>query len=213
MRGKMTKLFMCLLAVLLLSGRSAQAAGAGEDGFYTRFDAAYAAAPDRADWGYVLRAGFGKRRNDHFRTEFMLTRHRHELDGIRREGMVLGASKGRVSAMTALANVYWDIFTWKGVTPYIGAGVGVSRNKMTDIAIYPAVLKGTTKFRLAGQVGAGVGIALPKNLELDLGWTYMDMGNFETKASYNPWMADSYHSARREDIRSHEFHIGLRYNF
>lgn len=182
------------------------------DGFYTRFDVAYAKAEGQFDRGYVLRTGFGKKYTDHLRGEFSLSRHRHDLKGIRQVDNIRGETNGRISSLTAMVNGYVDLFEWKGFSPYVGIGAGVSRNKMTNVGLYPIVLKGLTKYRLAWQAIGGIGIELPKNLILDIGYSYVNLGDFQTKKTYDYVIPIAY-SARKEDVRSHEFHIGLRYNF
>ena len=66
--------------------------------------------------------------------------------------------------------------------------------------------------RHAGMWAFSANLAATKNLMLDVGYDYVDLGYFETKATLRAG-SDAVWNARREDAASHEFHIGLRYNF
>lgn len=104
-----------------------------------------------------------------------------------------------------MTTTYADLFSYKGITPYIGAGIGVSRNDMPDMVVNGRQKFGDTVFRLAWKAVGGVGIDLPENLVLDIGYVYADLGRFSTKAVFGP--------AMHQDVKVRKVYIGLRYNF
>ena len=64
----------------------------------------------------------------------------------------VGRSQGKLKRADLMANAYFDLGTWSGLTPYVGAGVGVSYNesqgsvnyfKTSDGTPYGADLSGT----------------------------------------------------------------------
>ncbi len=183
-----------------------------DEGFYTRFDTGYAAAEGGFDANYVLRTGFGYRLGKAFRTEFTVSRRRFDMSGMREIDFRRGATKGRISSIAMTLNGYWDVLRFDVFSFYVGGGVGIGRNKTTDVVIGEALLKGRNKYDFVWHAGGGAAFNLPKNLMLDVGYDYVDLGYFETKATLRAG-SDAVWNARREDAASHEFRIGLRYNF
>lgn len=87
------------------------------------------------------------------------------------------------------ANAYIDLGTWWGVTPYIGAGVGAAYNELES--------KGRWNFAWAGMAGAAYHMS--RNLSIDFGYRYVDLGRANILA------------IRADDITAHEFRVGFRY--
>lgn len=132
---------------------------------------------------------------------------------------------GRVDALTALVNVYADLGTWWGLTPYIGAGVGVAdigtARAFTQTSCYldacdgspgtgprEAVTRpGRSVASFAWALTGGVSFALGNGFSLDAAYRYVDLGKIRTGV-------DSYGSGTRlKDLNASEFRIGLRYDF
>ena len=108
----------------------------------------------------------------------------------------------KYSALTVMANVYYDIGNFNGFTPYVGAGVGVSRNQISDISL-PATSSGGTKTSFAYALHAGVSYDYSEALALDASYRYIDLG----KGKSNGDVIDY------DNLISHDFRIGLRYRF
>lgn len=125
-----------------------------------------------------------------------------------------------------MANVYADLGDWNGVTPYVGFGVGAirTRTNSTFASIYDRdngsttylnanVLSGAGKTQLAWALMAGAAIAVDKNISIDLGYRYLNLGStttapFVTQIWPNtPLVA----KVKTNDIKAHEFRVGLRY--
>jgi len=115
----------------------------------------------------------------------------------------------QLSSHAVMANVYYDIKTKSKFTPFIGGGIGVSRNKtqsdVTVIATNAPAKASTTKNNFAWNLGAGVGYQLTDAITLDASYRYVDLG----KAVWGtPTM-----EITGQDLTSHEVTIGLRYAF
>jgi opacity protein-like surface antigen len=132
---------------------------------------------------------------------------------------------GRVDALTALVNVYADLGTWWGFTPYIGAGVGVAdigtTRSFTQTSCYLDACDGTpgvgpreavkrpdrSVAALAWALTGGVSVALGHGLSLDAAYRYVDLGRMRTGV-------DSFgYGTRFKNLTANEFRIGLRYDF
>jgi len=127
---------------------------------------------------------------------------------------------GRKSEALFLANAYFDLGTWSGITPYVGAGIGTSRNTITgftDLNVPNAAIayaNSDSKWNLAWALYAGFGWAITDSLTVDLGYRYVDLGDAQsgdlfgfngTNTIYNPMIFN--------DLTSHDVVLGVRYNF
>ncbi len=115
---------------------------------------------------------------------------------------------------TMMFNAYHDIGKFGGFVPYVGAGLGWAYHKMDDVIISdpgsPNPQFGEDKLSFAWSLMAGVGYQLSDRAVLDLGYRYMDMGSArsshnDTTNSWNPRL-------EIDDIRAHEFKVGIRYH-
>lgn len=136
----------------------------------------------------------------------------------------------RVSAIEIMANAYVDLGTYAGFTPYVGAGVGLTRlkftslrnssvcidasgNQITGCSGPTATHAGLDSTRLTFALMAGAAYDLTKNLKLDLGYRYSrvkggDMFNFDAaSAAVGATGVQGKHS----DLSSHQLKAGLRY--
>lgn len=134
---------------------------------------------------------------------------------------------GSKSEWLFLANAYADLGTWYCVTPFIGAGVGMSRNTISNFVdqgvgslagggIGPSVAYGDTasKWNFAWAVHAGLAYKVTNNLTLEMSYRYVSLGNgvtgdlraFDgTNNVYNPMQ---FHDITSQDVR-----FGMRWNF
>jgi opacity protein-like surface antigen len=85
---------------------------------------------------------------------------------------------------TFLFNGYVDLGTWYCFTPFIGAGVGATRNTITNFGDSSEAVGGDShsttdfsKWNLAWALYAGVGYKVTDNLTLELSYRYIDLGN------------------------------------
>jgi opacity protein-like surface antigen len=109
--------------------------------------------------------------------------------------------RGNISSWVGLVNGYVDLGTWWGMTPYIGAGVGLASNTlsgMTDQGIVsytvtgPLVTAGPSggyfsdgsKTNFAWALMTGLDFDVTQNLKLELGYRYLDLGKYTSGASH-----------------------------
>ena len=120
-------------------------------------------------------------------------------------------TSAKLSNLAVLFNVYADLGTWSGFTPYIGAGIGVARNKFANYSgtyfigpahpaygtvcpggpwVAPAVetcaspsqFGSGTRTQLAYAAMAGTAIEISPQLKLDLGYRFMHYGKAQSGA-------------------------------
>ena len=119
-----------------------------------------------------------------------------------------------------LANGYIDLGDWGGVTPYVGAGVGVAAyqiSAMKDRALYPAdafsFAPNASGSNFAWSLTAGASYHLSANLVLDLSYRYVNMGTYKTGAiacnALNP--GGCHFESQHFDMASNDLRIGLRW--
>lgn len=177
-----------------------------DEGFYTRWDmgGVYSTkTPLRK--GVNIQAGFGQKWADMFRGEFTFEYTRTVMKGPQAYDGQAADVRTRLPSLTAVAAIYVDLFEYKNVMPYIGVGAGVSRNHLPDAVADGRQVFGDTRFRAVWKIMGGLGILLPKNLVLDIGYAYMDLGDFSTKTSFPPVL--------KQEAKVRKVNIGLRYNF
>lgn len=122
------------------------------------------------------------------------------------------------SEAVALANVYFDLGTWHGITPFVGAGVGLSRNTIanfTDINTPNAgVAYGKTDSRnaLAWALHAGIGYEVSPNFTIEMAYRYIHLGNGQSGdlITYTG-VNNVYNPMKFKDISSHDFKIAMRW--
>lgn len=151
------------------------------------------------------------------------------------DGLFEGSTtyRGRYTAIVGLANAYIDLPKWSVVTPYIGGGIGFARNKFSGFETVSngsfhefatgdvrseteggfAGAKSTTSF--AWALMAGVGIDLDEHATLDLGYRYVHLGSsLAVSTDIIDCSCGTIGSPLTgSDLESHEFRIGLRYEF
>ena len=132
--------------------------------------------------------------------------------------------KGNLSSIVALFNGYVDLGTWNCLTPYIGAGIGYASNRITGLTDQGALtgsLNGATlgtagsgtKSGVAWALMAGLGYEVNKNLTLEIGYRYLNLGEGQSGRIQNAFLPESYTPLKAKEIDSHDIKIGMRWNF
>lgn len=141
--------------------------------------------------------------------------------------VVSNTYKGNLSSMVALFNAYVDLGTWNCLTPYIGAGIGYASNRisgLTDQGVVQSTFPGYngptlatsnagTKGGVAWALMAGVGYEVNKNLTLEVGYRYLNLGDAQSGVLRNAFNTEVYGPLKVKDIDSHDIKIGMRWNF
>ncbi len=121
-----------------------------------------------------------------------------------------------------LGNGYFDIGTWSGFTPYVGAGAGFSLTTtasstnwyMSNGVAYHVTTDGfyfnwdqsssTLRYQFAWALMAGVSYAVTPQFLIDLGYRYINLGTL-------PGIANSSGQVVTMPMNAQEIRIGLRY--
>ncbi|SCY69183.1 outer membrane protein [Microvirga guangxiensis] len=164
----------------------------------------------------VLGIGMGYRFSPMFRADVTLDhRFNSRFKGLPSgDGIAAGSvfDKGRFQSSTLMLNAYADLGTYRGLTPYVGAGIGVARNvlanyvRITDPAAEDR-LSGGGDYDFAWALMAGLGYKLSDSFTLDLGYRYASLGDVKTRG---------YETGAGADVKfigSHEMRLGVRYAF
>ena len=112
-----------------------------------------------------------------------------------------------------MLNGYYDFKNKSKFTPYLSAGVGVSRIE-NKVSINPEAL-GTsenittdTNNNFTWTAGAGVAYKVTENVALDLAYRYVDAGETDVSQSFEGTKLKN-----TADLVSHDYSLGVRYNF
>jgi opacity protein-like surface antigen len=123
------------------------------------------------------------------------------------------------SEWLALFNAYVDLGTWYGITPFIGAGVGGSRNTISayrDFGTYNnsssyAYADSASKWNLAWAVHAGLAYRVTPGLTVELAYRYVDLGS-AVSGDVIAYNANRYYNPTDfKDITSHDVKFGVRW--
>ncbi|MDC9824029.1 outer membrane beta-barrel protein [Devosia sp. ZB163] len=167
-----------------------------------------------ADTGWLVGAAVGVRITDNLRGEVEVSTGSLGLNDVTISGgpaapvdgsVALPLTDGSASTTYLLGNVWFDIDTGAGFTPYVGAGVGVGF--VSADAVIGAPLNASVDLSgwgLAYQVGAGVKIDVADNIALDLGYRWKAIVDAEVEGNGNDAVAD---------YGSHVVQAGLTFGF
>jgi opacity protein-like surface antigen len=90
----------------------------------------------------------------------------------------------KVDSVTGLLNVYGDLGTWYGLTPYIGVGAGFAHLQAANFNVASAPFgndgDSTGKWNFAWAYMAGVSYKVFGNYNIDLGYRHVNMGDANT---------------------------------
>jgi len=114
----------------------------------------------------------------------------------------------KIQTDTALVNLYADLGTWSRFTPYIGAGIGMARVKVSDFAgpTPPGIgAAAQTQWNLAWAAMAGTAFAISRNIQVDIGYRYLGFGNVQT--SDGPGGHMTFRNLAAQEVR-----VGLRWS-
>jgi opacity protein-like surface antigen len=161
--------------------------------------------------------------------DYLFQRDVHYFGTDPRSNNGLFRNSTELGGYTVLANGYFDIGTWSGVTPYVGAGAGYAfwRNgniKNVPIAQTPGVgfmpyFDPTTgspivRYRIGGSRGsfawalmAGASVDLGLGLKFDLGYRYLNIADGDLVAN------GATVATKLKSLGVNQFRIGLRYAF
>ena len=202
----------------------------------------------RADTGWFAGAGIGYEFNGflrgditgEYRTTGLRTSSYSDFgfsgcDGLGcyyQQGRTTNLSAGRYEGAVFLANGYFDLGTFYGVTPFVGGGVGVAFNNLTGFTDSGSTVTQTTyqsgqivngggvsaggtfkdkgKTNFAWALHAGFAFAVSHNLKLEVGYRYINLGQASTGV-LNCFCGQTFSPMKVKDLDAHEVKVGLRY--
>jgi|TARA_B110000902_G_scaffold79073_1_gene94085 opacity protein-like surface antigen len=164
----------------------------------------------------------GKYITDNIRLELeVIKRTSYELDTTL-ESNNTTTMKGSVISNSIFINGFYDFQPFSisntAITPYLGGGLGISRNKMgtlTETGGNIVTLDSNTINQFAYKVSAGTLVSLTDNLCLDINYQYVNLGSIKSGVNANDGgMLSTLDKRLNEgEIESQEIMFGLRYKF
>jgi opacity protein-like surface antigen len=133
---------------------------------------------------------------------------------------------GSKSEAVLMANGYVDLGTWWCVTPYIGAGIGTSYNRLSGFQDNGVIINAGTlsnsvtygadagKWNFAWALHAGLGYKVTSNVTVELGYSYMNLGSAVTGAtnSFDGVTVVNGSGFLVKGITSQDLKLGVRWN-
>lgn len=172
--------------------------------------------------------GVGYRFNSWFRAD-VIGQYRgkanlHGSDNVFGPGFVgVNNYTGSKSEWVVMANAYVDLGTWWCITPFIGAGVGGSYNKISgfrdDGVSYSPGLNNSVayfgdngKWNFAWAAHAGLAYKVNPGFTVELAYSYMNLGD-GAPGNYRLFdnSASGPTSIKIKDITSHDVKLGVRW--
>ena len=167
--------------------------------------------------------------------KYLTDSFRLELEAIKRAGYEYDArdivtprftEKAKMQTEALFINGFYDFqpFTMSNtaITPYLGGGVGISRNKMgTDVQHNNGIpdgftFDGNTINQFAYKLSAGTLVSLTEQLSLDVNYQYVNLGAFKggTEVLLNgAFNGNLDRGINGGDIKTQELMVGLQYTF
>ena len=132
-----------------------------------------------------------------------------------------GTQKFKMSNDVVLFNAYYDFDTRSRFTPYIGVGLGFTRNEMNaGSGIVGAIgpnpgaaitVAGNSNWHAAAALMTGVSIALRERVALDAGYRFLYLGTAKTGDAIDAFGGNAGPNSI-EELHAHEFRVGLRFD-
>ena len=169
--------------------------------------------------------------------KYLTNSFRLELEAIKRTGYEYDTrfstagytqytEEAKIQTEALFVNGFYDFqpFSLKStsITPYLGGGVGISRNKMgttvEDSGGVPdgQTFGGNTINQFAYKLSAGTLVSITEQLSLDVNYQYVNLGAFKsgTKAFIDgAFFATLQRGINGGDIKTQELMVGLQYKF
>jgi len=151
-------------------------------------------------WKTMLSGALGYR-YDYFRFEGeYIWRDKMENSISDKDNLGVNTNYAGMKSYSYMANVYFDFLPYRAFSPYVNAGIGMTKLKYNDRYTFS---DGTStshgnysENNFTWSVGAGATLKVTSRFNIDAGYRYFDMG-----------------SLGESDIAAHEIYGGIRYVF
>ena len=172
----------------------------------------------------------GKYFSDNFRLELELikrTGYEYDADYIGGLEEALRMSQaGDLDSTSIFVNGFYDFQPFSirntAITPYLGGGIGISRNKMDKVndlisgVSQGVTIDGDTVNQFAYKLSAGTLVSLTEQLSLDVNYQYVNLGSFKSGARVEVngvFNQDLVEGVNGGEIKTQELMVGLQYKF
>jgi opacity protein-like surface antigen len=124
-----------------------------------------------------------------------------------------------LKSWTSLANAYWDMFCWKGITPFVGAGIGYAKNWVGDYQDINVPNKGvafgktTDEGGLAWALHAGLAYDVTPNFTVELAYRYLNLGDADAGKAYAYDKSSVVDALEFDNVYSNDIMLGVRWKF
>lgn len=132
-------------------------------------------------------------------------------------GFATNEYTGAKSEWVGLGNVYFDLGTWYGLTPFVGGGVGFAHNTMHNFRDVNVPTGGVAFGReesvtnFAWAAHAGVSYAVTPNFSIEFAYRYLNIGDVRAPAVFTYLGTFGAPPTRLRDVDSHDFKVGFRW--
>ena len=131
------------------------------------------------------------------------------------------------SELLFLANAYADLGTWYCITPYVGAGIGAARVTIANFTdsgvatlfpagsgVGPSLVSAAngSQWNFAWALHAGLAYKVNPNMTVELGYSYVDLGNGTTGVDSTFDHSAGGHVFQFHNITSQDVKLGVRWN-
>ncbi len=175
----------------------------------------------------IFGVGIGYQFNNWFRAdltgEYRGGANFHGLDIVESGGSTFTDEYRAIkSEWLILANVYADLGTWWGFTPFVGVGIGGTRNTISSFMDICTTCPGggvahgasTSHFNFAWALHAGVGFKVTNNLTLEFAYRYVDLGKALSGDLVTYLGQNSVNNPMEfRDLTAHDVKFGVRWMF
>lgn len=149
---------------------------------------------DNLDDNRLMISGALGYRYEHFRGELEYVWRKYTDDEMTTDGL---SDTIKFKSYSYMFNVYYDLLPYNWWSPYVGAGLGYTRLKYSNVDTNWGYSNGKYKEgNFTWALGAGVSVKVTNRFNVDLGYRYYDMG-----------------SMKHADITAQELYGGVRYVF
>jgi len=165
--------------------------------------------------------------------KYLTNSFRLELEAIKRTGYEYDGranarytEKAKIQTEALFINGFYDFQPFSirntAITPYLGGGVGISRNKMGTITEHEfglangTTIDGDTINQFAYKLSAGTLVSITEQLSLDVNYQYVNLGAFKggtevlVDGAFNNNLLRPINGG---EIKTQELMVGLQYKF
>ena len=175
------------------------------------------------DSSMTFGGGVGYQFNNWFRAdltaEYRGKANFHGLEIINSGGFSTDEYHASKSEWLVLANAYADLGTWWCVTPFVGVGIGTSRNTISNFTDINTPNNGvaygvnTSQWQFAYAAYAGLSYKVNNSFTVELAYRYLNMGNgltgdLQTFNGFN----NVVNPTTFKDITSQDVRLGVRWS-